>query len=288
MVTHGNPFIFASLQGTLKKIDLNQKDETITDPFFGAIGDISIIDNVSVGPPGNSDFASTTVLMDPRAMDAVDYCKKNKQDLKDATKRLKQAASGRVGQKTSLIQILAAKTVYNISNYVLPRPFRRKLLEKGSEIKIGSTKGTVKQELGRGTYGVVVLLDIDEEGSSETMAVKAQPHVESLAHEYEMLQKIEDRIGHQYSHKENQSDPFPFPNPMSFVALADGGLMGMTAASESGLNLVDLVNTYQEQGWKMDDLVALHYMARMLHHLELLHWHGKILHCDVKPDNWGK
>lgn len=24
----------------------------------------------------------------------------------------------------------------------------------------------------------------------------------------------------------------------------------------------------------------------MLKHIETLHWHGKILHCDVKPDNW--
>ena len=46
------------------------------------------------------------------------------------------------------------------------------------------------------------------------------------------------------------------------------------------------VNAYQGKHWNVDDLIALHYVARMLHHLELLHWRAKILHCDVKPDNW--
>lgn len=61
----------------------------------------------------------------------------------------------------------------------------------------------------------------------------------------------------------------------------------MTAASESGLNLVDVVNLYKSRlGENVPELLALHYTARMLCHVETLHWHGKILHCDVKPDNW--
>ena len=61
----------------------------------------------------------------------------------------------------------------------------------------------------------------------------------------------------------------------------------MSAASESGLNLVDVVNMYKAKlGENVPELLAIHYTARMLNHLEMLHWHGKILHCDVKPDNW--
>lgn len=61
----------------------------------------------------------------------------------------------------------------------------------------------------------------------------------------------------------------------------------MSAASESGLNLVDIVNLYKTKlGQNVPELLAMHYTARMLSHLEMLHWHGKILHCDVKPDNW--
>ena len=271
------------------QVNTHQKGTIITesDPKgFGDVGiDISMIDNISLAPTRNLD-ASPTRNVDPRAMDSVDYHKIIKQNAKAAMSRLKALSSGRIELNASLIKILADKTIYDVSNYVLPRVFKRKLLDKGSEIKIGSTKGTVKRELGRGAYGVVVLLEIDDSGCSETIAIKAQPNTECLAHEFEMLKKIECRIGPKCSHNDHQGDPFPFPKPMSFVTLADGGLMSMTAASESGLNLVDLVNAYQEQGWKIDDLVALHYMARMLHHLELLHWHGKILHCDVKPDNW--
>jgi len=190
------------------------------------------------------------------------------------------------------MKALSAKhQVYDVPKYVLPRVFRRKLLDQGAEIKIGRTSGTVKQELGRGAYGVVVLLNIEDDNNSgeKTFALKAQSSIESLAWEYEIIKKIEDRIGPRWNadQRRQKSSPFPYPKALAFVALADGGLMSMTAASQSGLNLVDVVNMYNTQlGEKVPELIAIHYTARMLHHLEKLHWHGKILHCDVKPDNW--
>eukprot|EP00978_Attheya_sp_CCMP212_P038913 scaffold197559_cov51-Attheya_sp.AAC.1 len=137
------------------------------------------------------------------------------------------------------------------------------------------------------------------------MAVKVQSPTGCLASEFSLLQKIEQRILPRWSSSkqarsrasslrsehnnlvENGELTFPFPRPRCFVAFADGGLLGMTAASKSGLTLVDLVNAHRiGGGGPVPELVAMHYATRMLMHLESLHGQGKILHCDVKPDNW--
>merc|ERR1712113_1194938 len=76
---------------------------------------------------------------------------------------------------------------------------------------------------------------------------------------------------------------YPYPSPLSFVAFKDGGVLGMTAGSSSGLNLVDIVNIHRGS---VPELIAIYYTSRMLLYLEFLHASGKILHCDVKPDNW--
>ena len=60
----------------------------------------------------------------------------------------------------------------------------------------------------------------------------------------------------------------------------------MTAGSDSGMNLIDVVNTYKKLTGNVPELVAIYYTSRMLKHLESLHQDGKVLHCDIKPDNW--
>jgi checkpoint serine/threonine-protein kinase len=60
----------------------------------------------------------------------------------------------------------------------------------------------------------------------------------------------------------------------------------MTAGSESGMNLIDVANTYKKIMGNVPELIAIYYTSRMLRHLESLHEDGKVLHCDVKPDNW--
>ena len=60
----------------------------------------------------------------------------------------------------------------------------------------------------------------------------------------------------------------------------------MSSASSSGVNLVDLVNAYLVKKEPIPELIVIHYTSRMLLHLETLHCTGKILHNDVKPDNW--
>lgn len=60
----------------------------------------------------------------------------------------------------------------------------------------------------------------------------------------------------------------------------------MSSASLSGVNLIDVVNAYLQRKEPIPELIAIQYTSRMLLHLEKLHCVGKILHNDVKPDNW--
>jgi checkpoint serine/threonine-protein kinase len=138
------------------------------------------------------------------------------------------------------------------------------------------------RELGRGAYGVVVLMDLrDGSGDgTDTIAVKAQAPTDCLAWECEVLRRLQVRTNEKVG-------TYAFPTPFSFISLADGAILSMTAGSGTGFNLVDLTNIYKlKLGEHVPELVALHYVSRMLRHLEQLHWHGKILHCDVKPDNF--
>ena len=51
----------------------------------------------------------------------------------------------------------------------------------------------------------------------------------------------------------------------------------MTAASDSGMTLIDVVNTYKKIMGNVPELVAIYYTSRMLRHLESLHQDGKVL-----------
>lgn len=160
-------------------------------------------------------IASPTMTMSLNVQDAVDYNKTHRSNAQSALRRLKKLAAQRAEHSTSLTKILSVKSlVYDEPRYVLPKIFKSKLLAQGSQIKIGSCVGTVKQELGRGAYGVVVLMNVDSD-ETDKLAVKAQTSSETLAWEYEILQKLEDRVG----------DRFSYPKPLAFTSLADGSLM---------------------------------------------------------------
>jgi hypothetical protein len=51
----------------------------------------------------------------------------------------------------------------------------------------------------------------------------------------------------------------------------------MTAGSDSGMTLIDVVNTYKKITGNVPELLAIYYTSRMLKHLELLHRYGKVL-----------
>ena len=160
--------------------------------------------------------------------------------------------------------------------------FRSKHISGNTNVQIGKHIGIMCRELGRGAYGVVVLMDLkgDSEDGADVIAVKAQTSTAVLAWECEILRRLEGRA-------KEKVTTYAFPSPLSFISLADGGILSMTAASRTGFNLVDLANIYKLRlGEHVPEIVSLHYVSRMLRHLEKLHWHGKILHCDVKPDNF--
>ena len=209
--------------------------------------------------------------------------------------------------RASLLSLLTMSgETYHLPHLLLPREFRSKRVSARTKVAVGKHSGFVCKELGRGAYGVVVLMDVGEEKYQDTIALKAQSPTDCLAWEYEILRRVEERVA-------PKDRAYGFPRALSFMSLADGGLLSMTAASKTGLNLIDLANVYRVKlGETVPEIIALHYTSRMLKHLEILHWHGKILvrphlspnlvlflginsltfnfwslqHCDIKPDNF--
>ena len=212
---------------------------------------------------------------------SVNYFMQHELDMKEALKRLRSKAQGHLPPSVSLSDILSRSgLICDCPTDVIPRSFRTDGQLGRKDIRIGRSTATVKLELGRGAYGIVALLDAKE--GDECIAVKAQRPPGCLAWEYEVMRKIEERLGDRLDTRLQA-----FPKAFSFVALADGALLGMSAASSSGLNLVDLVNIYKVRlGETVPEIIALHFVSIMLTTLELMHWHGKVLHCDTKPDNW--
>lgn len=154
----------------------------------------------------------------------------------------------------------------------LPRALLQATSAKGAVISLGDRRGLVKEELGKGTYGKVVLLESMNDSTVGVIAVKAQAPTDCLGLEYVILKAVEERVE---LHCEGQ---FPFPRALSFVAVANGGLLGMTNGSQSGINLVDLVNVYKVlEDTPVPELIALHYTILMLKIIEALHWHGKVI-----------
>lgn len=200
-----------------------------------------------------------------------------------ALRRLQASASVPSNSRSPLLALLSLHgQIFHLPHISLPREFRSKRISGNITILIGKHAGVMCRELGRGAYGVVVLMDINSEfrDGPDVIAVKAQTPTNCLAWEYDILRKLEERTN-------EGPGTHAFPNPFSFISLADGGILSMTAGSRTGFNLVDLANIYKlKLGEHVPEIVCLHYVSRMLRHLEQLHWKGKIIHCDVKPDNF--
>ena len=158
--------------------------------------------------------------------------------------------------------------IYDHRKKSLPRALVRKSFPGGTNIDLGGETVTIEHELGRGAHGVVLLCS-DTRGNSD--ALKIQAPIGSLAHEYSLLLKIKDRVEH------TCSSFYPFPQSRSLYAFSEGGLFSMTAGSDSGMTLIDVVNTYKKTIGNVPELVAIYYTSRMLKHLESLHQRGKVL-----------
>ncbi|KAL7576390.1 hypothetical protein ACA910_018197 [Epithemia clementina (nom. ined.)] len=242
----------------------------------------------STGQGGSSEPLRHSV--DVPSSIATSYPEQHKEDVRNALERLSNRSLTFPKNKKSLFSILTEEDkVFHLAEHVVPRCLRlgRKSLKIGhnEDIWVSKSSAVLKRELGRGAYGVVALLQNPQGSSSnENVALKAQSPPDCLAWEYEVLQILRKRL------KNKPINEVPFPTPLSYLGLEDGALFTMSAASESGLTLLDLVNNYKSAdhlgGDTMPEVLAMHYTARMLHHIELLHSRGRILHCDIKPDNW--
>jgi len=227
-----------------------------------AFGDVSCI--------APEDEPTTTVGL--AVSKAIAYTDLHQSDVKTANVDVKSRAQGHL-PKGSLTDILSMKGVIcDCPTEIIPRAFKLNEIVSRKDIQIGRCSAAVENELGRGAYGVVALLRQANDPKLPAVAVKVQKPAGCLPWEYVIMRRIEERLS------QRRGSYYPFPRPLSFVFLADGALLGMSAASASGLNIVDLVNIHQLRlGGYVPEILALHYTARMLTHLETLHWHAKVL-----------
>ncbi len=146
---------------------------------------------------------------------------------------------------------------------VLKRDYKRDI-----KVKVGCQEMVVKNKLGSGSYGTVILCFMPSL-SPNNIAMKIQEQPSSLAWEYEVLDKIKSRVGNKMGGCDNtHSCGTTFPTALSFMIFRDGAAMGMTAGSCTGLNLIDIINAHKGS---VPELLAIHYTSRMLKHLETLH-----------------
>ena len=243
---------------------MNEGHQEPPSPDLPAFGDVSVIAHSDDPLTWNMGNALTQ---------AIDYETLYRCSLQEASQRLKSIAIGHFPSGRSLCEIVSTKgLVCNCPTQVFPRPLKQQEIQEGSMITVGRFSSKLKRVLGRGTYGVVIL--VEDGPDSRKVAIKAQRPSGCLAHEYEIMQKIQERLGSRAHH----SSKIAFPEALSFLTLADGAMMALSAGSTSGLNLVDLVNVYKLKFQKnVPEILALHYTARILCHLEALHWHAKIL-----------
>ncbi|KAL7485402.1 hypothetical protein ACHAW6_010996 [Cyclotella cf. meneghiniana] len=245
-----------------------QKKRKVDEPCFG---DISIIDNDE--KTSNIEILDENAAPIPSHSAAIDYVTKHKSDMESAMRQCMKEAS----KSSSGLQI------FDYRKKPLPKELLRKSFASGTKIDLfGGGNATIAHELGRGVHGVVLLCTVASESSEDSIndALKIQAPIGSLAHEYSILLRLEERIDL------DDSGFYPFPQPQALYAFSEGGLFVMTAGSDSGMTLVDVVNTYNKSIGSVPEMVAIYYTSRMLRHLECLHREGKMLHCDVKPDNW--
>jgi hypothetical protein len=187
----------------------------------------------------------------------------HKKNITAALTRMTQRALRISNEKT-----LVHKAVIDRTTFSLPKRFS-KLSKRGTVINVGGQDILVKNDLGCGSHGTV-LLCASSYYPQENIALKFQKDPTSLAWEYEVLEEIQNRTK---NNTESSQNPM-FPSPLTFTLFGNGASMGMTAASATGLTLLDVVNANNRS---VPELLAIYYTSRMLKCLEQLHLTAKIL-----------
>ena len=284
----------------------NLNDEDTTNGF-GAV-DISRIapcDDMTGTISSSLDFAAAAPLQrNQESITSIKFGPYWVRSVKSAARSIAASFNSRSRRTSHLI---------DCRDMEVPRCIRGKSPVKGAEIDLDEVTAVVQQKLGEGGFGVVMLCHSKNDGESfagqESLALKVQTPTSCLAHEHNMLRILEERIpfddGGSGSRRRGsrkrrsssgsasgnsstmtESVPHPYPRAFSYVQFDNGALLGMSSASSSGVNLIDVVNAYLRKKEPIPELIAIQYTSRMLLHLEKLHCVGKILHNDVKPDNW--
>jgi hypothetical protein len=226
----------------------------VSEPSFG---DISRIEDEKTSNFHVNDDNAAVILS--KNHDAIAYERRHKEDMESAMRKCMAAAT----KSRSQFAILDNR------KYSMPKALLRQSFTTGTKIDLfGGETVTIANELGRGVYGVVLLCN-DETGQSD--ALKIQAPIGSLAHEYSLLLRVEDRV------QPTASAFYPFPRSRALYAFAEGGLFSMTAGSDSGMTLIDVVNTYKKIMGNVPELISIYYTSRMLKHLETLHQNGRVL-----------
>ena len=168
---------------------------------------------------------------------------------------------------------LDERVVLDRKKLALPRGLKR-IYKHDVNVNIGGQEIIVKNKLGSGAYGMVILCSTPS-SPDENVAMKIQEDPKSLAWEYEILEKVETRLKKETEkYGRSISSPTPFPVALTFMIFNNGATMGMTAGSCTGLNLLDIINAHKRS---VPELLAIHYTSRMLKHMETLHLTAKVL-----------
>lgn len=235
---------------------MHQKQNKIhyNEPSFG---DISRIEDEKTSNFHIMDDNAATILS--KNHEAIVYERRHKEDMESAMRKCMTAAS----------KSRSGFAIFDNRKYPMPKALLRQSFTSGTKIDLcGGDTVTISNELGRGVYGVVLLCNDD---TNQSDALKIQAPIGSLAHEYSVLLRVEDRI------QPPTSAFYPFPRSRALYAFAEGGLFSMTAGSHSGMNFIDVVNTYKKIMGNVPELIAIYYTSRMLKHLETLHQNGRVL-----------
>eukprot|EP00588_Corethron_pennatum_P023706 CAMPEP_0194316520 /NCGR_PEP_ID=MMETSP0171-20130528/13316_1 /TAXON_ID=218684 /ORGANISM="Corethron pennatum, Strain L29A3" /LENGTH=1492 /DNA_ID=CAMNT_0039072789 /DNA_START=93 /DNA_END=4568 /DNA_ORIENTATION=- len=246
-------------------------DSSLIENGFVSSPNLTISD--SLGPKGSivyDDIHSADVLNSLQVLmdEIVSGLGLRRKDVSDDTIEWCSGDNGPIGDRRSII---------------LPRSLFNKRAMLKAEIMLDGVKMTCVRELGAGSNATVLLCRKEETASEpREIAVKVQSPTGCLAWEYIILRELDSRLKH------GQINSNFIPKPFSFHAYSNGSLLGMTAGSQHGTNLLDIVNIHKSIGGShgVPELLVIHYTARMIQHLIHLHCEGQVLHCDIKPDNW--
>ena len=243
---------------------------------FTMTGGTDLLANLQLKNSRTETVAGSVVANLPKA---VSYADCHKEDTQTAIHSLSDRAVSFPKNRRCLKKILTTENfISNLPSHCVPKKLRlgsKSGTPVATEITLVQSSASVKRKLGQGAYGSVFLLESkDQHASDKIAAVKAQTPVGSLTWEFEVLERLRDRLKGKIEPKKK----IPFPEPISFVSLADGALLTMQAVSDSGMNFIALVNAYRESGApSVPELIALHYVSRMLDALVTLHSFGHIL-----------